>query len=217
MLELPLFPLNTVLFPGATLHLHIFEERYKRMIAECIRKELPFGVVLIRHGLEALGPLAEPFQVGTIARITKVDRLESGQMNITTIGQDRFKIVSLEPDLYPYLIGYVEPFPIRENNPAQLGALSLKLRKWVMKYLDLLAETGVGQFDADQFAGEPVGLAYEAAAILQLSNLQKQKLLSLEWADLLLGDLVQLFRKEIAFTKAFSVKDTLSPGLFSSN
>jgi Lon protease-like protein len=217
MLELPLFPLHTVLFPGTTLHLHIFEERYKRLISECIEKELPFGVVLIRHGLEALGPLAEPFQIGTIARITQVERLDNGQMNITTIGQDRFKTVSLEPDLHPYLIGYVEPFPIRENNPAKLSSLSLELRRWIKKYLDLLAETGVGQFDADQFIGDSVGLAYEAASILQLSNIQKQQLLSLEWADKLLGDLIQLFRREIAFTKAFSVKDTLDPSLFSSN
>ena len=61
MQEIPLFPLNTVLFPNAPLRLHIFEERYKRMVNDCLAEKQPFGVVLIRHGLEALGPLAEPF------------------------------------------------------------------------------------------------------------------------------------------------------------
>ena len=62
MLELPLFPLNTVLFPGMPLNLHIFEERYKRMMQACIESSKPFGVVLIKQGLEAHGPLADPFR-----------------------------------------------------------------------------------------------------------------------------------------------------------
>jgi Lon protease-like protein len=57
MFELPLFPLNTVLFPGMPLTLHIFEDRYKRMIRTCLKTRQPFGVVLVRHGQEAFGPL----------------------------------------------------------------------------------------------------------------------------------------------------------------
>ena len=56
MIELPLFPLNTVLFPGMPLGLHIFEDRYKLMIGQCVQERRPFGVVLIRSGQEALGP-----------------------------------------------------------------------------------------------------------------------------------------------------------------
>ena len=71
-MELPLFPLNTVLFPGATLPLHIFEDRYKEMISQCIEEHRPFGVLLIRKGREA-GDLAEPFEIGTTAHIARVD------------------------------------------------------------------------------------------------------------------------------------------------
>ena len=60
MATLPLFPLNTVLFPGMQLKLHIFEERYKLMINSCIESNQPFGVVLIKEGREAFDPIAIP-------------------------------------------------------------------------------------------------------------------------------------------------------------
>src|SRR5512147_2655499 len=92
MYELPLFPLNTVLFPGMPISLHIFEPRYKLMIEQCIQIAQPFGVVLIREGVEALGPSAEPHQIGCSAQITQVERLEDGRMNIVAVGVERFQI-----------------------------------------------------------------------------------------------------------------------------
>ena len=79
LIELPLFPLNVVLFPGMSLPLHIFEERYKAMIGACSEHDTPFGVLLIKEGQE-VGDPAEPFQVGTTARITEVQQLEDGRM-----------------------------------------------------------------------------------------------------------------------------------------
>ena len=86
MFELPLFPLNTVLFPGMPLPLHIFEDRYKQMINNCLEEKEPFGVVLIRNGKEALGPLAQPHSIGCTARIVEVQKLSDGRMNITSVG-----------------------------------------------------------------------------------------------------------------------------------
>jgi len=103
---LPLFPLTSVLFPGGTLPLHIFEERYRRMVAECIDGESAFGVVLIRSGAE-VGDYAEPHNVGTTARILRADRLPDGRLNIVTVGVDRFRIVRTDRSL-PYLQGEVE-------------------------------------------------------------------------------------------------------------
>lgn len=71
-MRLSLFPLNSVLFLGMPLRLRIFEERYKEMINACIDQEKPFGVVLIKEGREALGTLAKPYSIGTIAHITEV-------------------------------------------------------------------------------------------------------------------------------------------------
>jgi Lon protease-like protein len=105
-MELRLFPLNTVLFPGMRMPLHIFEERYKLMIRECIERDAPFGVLLIREG-EEVGGGAVPHNIGTTAHITQVEYLEDGRMNIFTMGQQRFRVNHIHTHL-EYLLGDVE-------------------------------------------------------------------------------------------------------------
>ena len=105
--ELPLFPLNNVvLFPGMKLPLHIFEERYKEMIGRCSEASSPFGVLLIKEGQE-VGEPAEPFTVGTTARITDLQSMEDGRMNIFTEGEQRFRVVEIIQQT-PYLVGLVQ-------------------------------------------------------------------------------------------------------------
>src|SRR5690606_11558427 len=111
MYEIPLFPLNVVLFPGMPLPLHIFEERYKTMIADCIRENRPFGVVLIEEGSAEQGPLAKPVAIGCTAEIAQVQPLDEGRMFIMTVGRERFRIVRLEYGK-PYLVGLVEAAPL---------------------------------------------------------------------------------------------------------
>jgi len=105
--ELPLFPLNSVLFPGAMLPLHIFEERYKLMIGRCLQSGSPFGVLLIRSGNE-VGEATEPFEVGTTARIVRVQHLDEGRMNLVCLGERRFRLLRKLRET-PYLVGEVEP------------------------------------------------------------------------------------------------------------
>src|SRR5688572_13111983 len=88
MFELPLFPLNTVLFPGMPLRLHIFEERYKLMIERCYSSGAPFGGTLIRKGGE-VGGGADPFLIGCTALITEIEPLNDGRMNIVAVGHER--------------------------------------------------------------------------------------------------------------------------------
>src|SRR5215813_12544949 len=115
--ELPLFPLNTVLFPGMALPLHIFEERYKLMIGECVKDSLPFGVVLIKSGSE-VGPGASIHRVGTTAQITQIEQLGEGRLNIATLGHSRFRILNVNKQR-PYLTGLVEDYPLQNtDNPA---------------------------------------------------------------------------------------------------
>jgi Lon protease-like protein len=106
MERLPLFPLRTVLFPHALLPIHVFEERYKLMIGRCIEARAPFGVVLIRSGEEVGGP-AEPYDIGTTARILRVQRLPDGRMNVAAFGERRFRIDGLDHS-EPYLVASVE-------------------------------------------------------------------------------------------------------------
>jgi Lon protease-like protein len=116
-MDLRLFPLNTVLFPGMKLPLHIFEERYKLMIRECIEEDAPFGVVLIKSG-EEVGDGAVPHDMGTTARILQVEYLDDGRMNIFTHGERRFRIVAINTT-QPYLRGEVLPL---EDEPAKDAA-----------------------------------------------------------------------------------------------
>jgi Lon protease-like protein len=97
--ELPLFPLNAVLFPGGPLPLKIFEPRYLDMVSRCMREQSGFAVVLVNEGEEA--SIATSFAAtGTEARIVDFDRLEGGLLGISCLGRERVRVVEAwrEPD-----------------------------------------------------------------------------------------------------------------------
>ncbi len=91
-MQVPLFPLNTVLFPGGPLPLRIFESRYIDMVSNCLKNDAPFGVLLIRDGRET-GP-ATTHEVGTLARIVDWYQGSDGLLGITAIGEHRFRLIS---------------------------------------------------------------------------------------------------------------------------
>jgi Lon protease-like protein len=217
MMELPLFPLDTVLFPGGPLHLHIFEERYKLMIGMCLQQRQPFGVVLIRQGQEAQGPLAEPYQVGCAASIINVQRLEQGRMNIFALGTERFRILSLDQTSFPYLVGTVDRFPIMNAEPPNLIDNSERLRRQVERFIQSLMKAGGGEFDLSQLPDDPVLLAYTAATLLQIPSVEKQVLLESEHSDVLLERLSVVYKREIALLQAVLEERGRAQGSFSVN
>ncbi len=89
--RLDLFPLDAVLVPGAGMHLHVFEDRYKAMIGACIEHGDDFGVVLDRSGRE-VGEDLDPATIGTAARIEEVTRLPQGRLEIVVRGLRRFRV-----------------------------------------------------------------------------------------------------------------------------
>lgn len=96
---IPLFPLNTVLFPGGPLKLRIFEPRYLDMIGRCMREGTAFGVAMIIEGMEAGGP-ATTATVGTSARVVDFEKLPDGLLGITAVGERCFRVtqVARQPD-----------------------------------------------------------------------------------------------------------------------
>ena len=110
--RIPLFPLNTVLFPGGPLPLRIFEARYIDMISERMREDAPFGVLLIKEGHEA-GP-ASTYEIGTLARITDWYQGSDGLLGITAIGEQRFRLLSVERQRDGLNVGQVELLPAEE-------------------------------------------------------------------------------------------------------
>lgn len=108
-MRIPLFPLNTVLFPGGPLPLRIFEARYIDMIGERMRNDAPFGVLLIKDAHEA-GP-SSTFEVGTLARIADWYQGSDGLLGVTAIGEQRFRLLSAERQADGLNIGEVELLP----------------------------------------------------------------------------------------------------------
>jgi len=216
MIELPLFPLQTVLFPGMPLGLHIFEDRYKLMIGKCVQERQPFGVVLIKTGAEALGTAAEPHNIGCIAFVTQVERLEQGRMNIGVVGQERFRILSLD-ESGPYLIGQVERYPIEEQEPEAQAKAAQRLRPWVERYLGVLPLEEDEELDPAQLPDDPVALAYVAATLVQIPPHEKQPLLKTERALVLLNDLRSIYRREVPLIETMLDPPNVDQGSFSMN
>ena len=208
--ERPLFPLKTVLFPGMPLTLHIFEERYKQMIHDCMQAGQPFGVVLIKEGIEALGPLAEPHSVGCTAEIAQAQALQGGRMNILAIGRERFRIVALNYG-QPYLHATVEEYPLNATLNGDTAIVSRRLRPWIEAYLGLLSEAGDVDFDISALPGDPEALAYLAATVLQIPNPQKQVLLSAAGARTMLDDMRDIYRRELPVLRLLLQEDEATP------
>ncbi len=197
-MQLPLFPLNSVLFPTMPLRLHIFEERYKEMINECIDTQSPFGVVLIQDGKAEGSKLAQPYLVGTTAHITQVQRLADGRLNILAIGRDRFKINSLDMASRSYLQGDVDLLPLVSIHKSTLTNGVTKLRPLMESYLSSLSDAGQVEFDASQLPDDPMALSYLAAVLLQADDSVKQDILeAVDTRDMLLK-LLQVYHKEVA-------------------
>jgi Lon protease-like protein len=129
-MDLPLFPLNTVLLPGGRLPLRIFEPRYLDMVRDCMREGTGFGVCLILDGSEAGRP-ATPARFGTEARIVDFDTLDDGLLGITAEGTARVRVDALRVTAAGLAIGSVErlppdpPLPV----PAQHALLATLLRR----------------------------------------------------------------------------------------
>ncbi len=174
-MELPLFPLNTVLFPGATLPLHIFEERYKLMIAACIEEQRPFGVLLIRKGYE-VGEMAEPFEIGTTAHIARVDQLDEGRLNLICLGGQRFRTVRLVSE-DPYLTGEVEILETTATDDPKAKELSDDAGSLFAEYVRLYLAMSNQWARSIEMPGEPDTLADFIGSRLGVSPRTKQQLL----------------------------------------
>jgi Lon protease-like protein len=114
-MQVPLFPLNTVLFPGGPLPLRIFETRYIDMISRCMKTESPFGVLLIRDGGET--GAAATHDVGTLARIVDWYQGSDGLLGVTAIGEQRFKLIGGHRQADGLNIGEIEILPDEPSTP----------------------------------------------------------------------------------------------------
>ena len=173
-LEIPLFPLDTVLFPGGVLPLKIFEQRYLDMAAACMKEKQSFGICLIATGKE-VGGVAEPHAVGTLAEIAAWEMEQLGILMVTARGGKRFRILEKSADREHLLHATVEI--IADNGPLPLPPERQRLLPLLRR---IASDIGPTRFPEPHRYDDAEWVGYRITEILPVQNLAKQKLLELE-------------------------------------
>ena len=177
---LALFPLGTVLYPGLLLPLHIFEERYRRLVRDLLETPEPrrFGVIAIREGRETgVDGVSALHEIGCTATVRRVLKRDDGRFDLVTIGANRFRLTSLDHSR-PYLQGGVELLP--EDTGAEAAAeLAVEaVQRAFRTYHDALTARGVTQVSIPELPADPIALSYLVAASVIADLHDRQALLA---------------------------------------
>ena len=176
--EVALFPLGTVLFPGGPLPLRIFEPRYLDMVSDCLRRERPFGVCLIRSGSEVGAP-AEPYRVGTLARVADWDQDRRGILTIDAVGESRFRVAETRAAPNGLLLGRCEPVAEAPGRvPPDYEPLARLARTLTERYAPRYRHTPPPPDDDSPAAGP--WTAWRLAEILPIAPARRQHLLEMD-------------------------------------
>jgi uncharacterized protein len=172
--ELPLFPLNVVLFPGGPLPLRIFEPRYVDLVRHCMREHSPFGVLLIRVGSEA-GAVASTAETGTSARIVDFYQLPDGLLGITCVGERKFRVLSRWRKEDGLNVGAIEW--LAKEPAVDLPGEFLHLGELIRK---VLPELGELYATVEHRCGDASWVGCRLAEILPIGLLEKQHCLEID-------------------------------------
>ena len=173
---MPMFPLGTVLFPGALLPLHVFEPRYRELTRDCLAGPGEFGVVLIERGSEVGGGDTR-YHAGTVARILEASEMDDGRWLLATAGTRRIRVNRwLDDDPYPR--AEVEDWP-EPAVPASLGkgraALEAILRRALALRVELDEPAAPATIELDP---DPTIGLYQACWLAPIGPADKQRLLT---------------------------------------
>ena len=214
-MELPLFPLQTVLYPGLPLPLHVFEERYRQMFDRVLDGERRFGVVAIVKGLEVGDAPATYHPVGCMAEVRDVRRHADGRLDVVARGQDRFRIDGVV-QASPYIVAEVTSLPEAAGDAAERRLLAAG-RLFTRYVTHLLRLTGQ-QVEPVDVPEDPVAASYLLAAGLQVDLADKQRLLQAASAGERLRQEATMLRRELALLEQLGVAGPAPPAVsFSSN
>jgi hypothetical protein len=179
--RLPLFPLSTVLFPGMRLPLHIFEERYRLLVAHLQAQPEPrrFGVIAIRQGREVGAHGATALhEVGCVATVREITPHADGRFDLITVGAERFKLLGVDDSL-PYLQAEIEP--LKDDGSSSAGEAEAfavnRVQAGFREYLNALADRG-GVVSVADLPDEPLLLSYVVGAAMIIDLPERQSLLA---------------------------------------
>ncbi len=177
---LPLFPLRTVLFPGALLPLKVFEARYLDLVGESLRSGQPFGVICLRQGSDAgRSPVVELENVGVLAQVDEVDAEEAGILRVRCSGTHRFRCATppqqRDNGLWVAAVELIEDDPLHMPGPAMLQTVQA-----LAGAIKTLAEQGREPFARPYRLDDAGWVANRWCELLPVPLAAKQKLMELE-------------------------------------
>lgn len=172
--NLNLFPLHTVLFPGGTLQLKVFEPRYLDMVGDCLKRNTGFGVCLIKQGGE-VGQAPKIFDIGTIVSITDWDRTDDGILRIDIEGQGRFRSLTAQVHSNQLVESTVENLVEESSVPMQPAHDDLVdiVRSIIDRFAPMYK-------NMKEHYDEPTWVSFRLAELLPLPLLRKQYCLEME-------------------------------------
>lgn len=209
--RLPLFPLGLVLLPGLVLPLHVFEERYRRLVHDLLalpEQERRFGVIAIRSGREVgAGGASDLHEVGCVARLRQVTPHDDGRFDLLTTGAERFRLDALDLD-GPYPAGTVTLLPDELSAAGEAPAgeaelLDAAVRAAFAGYLTALGDVGVSAQELD-LPSSSLALGYVVAASVQVDLEDRQRLLACPDGTARLRAELSLLRRESTLLRALA-------------
>ena len=200
-MELPLFPLQTVLYPGLPIPLHVFEDRYRRMFRRVLDGDWRFGVVAIVKGREVdAGATYHP--VGCVAEVAEVNRHADGRLDVVARGRSRFEIDGVA-QAAPYIVAEVRELPEATGDGAEQR--TVKAGRLFATYLGTLLRMANEPVEPIDVPEDPVAASYLIAAGLQVDLADKQRLLTIPSASERLAAESTLLRRELVLLEHFRV------------
>ncbi len=171
--RLPIFPLGVVLFPGTPLPLHIFEPRYRRMLADCLETDRRFGITPAGRD----DALPDAGTVGCIGEVRVNQELPDGRSNIIVVGVERFVLTRAMDDPAPYFVALVQPFDDEPGtDPPDESAA--QLRELFAGYYTLLRQLNDADPEAPTLPDDALGLSFHVSAAIDADPGVKQRLLT---------------------------------------
>jgi Lon protease-like protein len=171
--RLPIFPLSVVLFPGTPLPLHIFESRYRRMVADCLAGDRKFGITPTGAKRE----LPDPGTVGCVAEIRVHQELPDGRSNLVVLGGSRFTLGRPLEESTPYHVAMVQPFE-EESGTEPASDEIQRVRTLFTNYIGLLRQLNDVEPEEPSFPDEALALSFHIAAAVDCEANIKQRLLA---------------------------------------
>ncbi len=199
--RLPIFPLpNVLLFPNMVLPLHIFEERYKRMVHDCLQGDRLLGLFLLQRGWEQPGVSPTPYDVGGMGRITRAVRYPNGSMDILISGLARVRALRYTQEK-PYLVAEVEMWQDESDDSEGVGALTRRMVGLFERFIAAKASEGHELLAGLKLLVSPIDLLHFIVTHMPLDVHEKQEILNLRPIDERVTMMITFLNRELSAAK----------------